>query len=353
MEPSQAKARFDVAYLQSQLKSIYRSETTEIEFAPLQGDASTRNYFRVGFHLENGSQDKQSVIVMQLEKPCGDQNDFSMILTYLQGLRLPVPQLHAFDGSNGLLFLEDCGDVTLETGIRDASLEEKKVLYRQAVELLASLQKSATQNIGGDCPVFYLRFDVDKLMAEIDFMIEYYLQGLKLRALSPGQISVIRSRFKPLCQTLATQKLYFAHRDYHSRNLMLKNGKLVMLDFQDARMGPCQYDLVSLLRDSYVTLEDDFVEEMINHFIGLKEESGETIDRDAFWEIFDLMSIQRNMKAVGTFAFQSVEKQNDRYLQYIAPTLGYVKKTFDKRPDLAPLRESLSLVIPEVEGSDS
>ena len=119
------------------------------------------------------------------------------------------------------------------------------------------------------------------------------------------------------------------HRDYHSRNLMLSAGDLYIIDFQDARMGPDTYDLVSLLRDSYVDLTEGTVDELIAHFVALRRE-GAPSTHDAAWEAdfrrrFDMMALQRNLKALGTFGYQTTVRGNPVYIQYIPRTLRYAK----------------------------
>jgi N-acetylmuramate 1-kinase len=122
---------------------------------------------------------------------------------------------------------------------------------------------------------------------------------------------------------------------------------LVLIDFQDARMGPCQYDLVSLLKDSYVKIDDVLAEELIDFYIRLKEkEEGQEVDREKFYRIFDEMSIQRNLKAIGTFAYQSVNKNNNRYEIFIAPTLIYLRKALTRRFKDTSLQEVLLKHIP-------
>ena len=184
-------------------------------------------------------------------------------------------------------------------------------------------------------------------MWELDFMLEHYVRGLKKSSLNKRETGEVRRHFLSLSETLASQEPTFTHRDYHSRNLMAKDGRLILLDFQDARMGPCQYDLVSLLRDSYVHLEDGFRNEMIEHYIKQKEkEETRPVNRQEFYRIFDWMSIQRNLKALGTFAYQSVVKGNHRYLEYIPVTLAYVRQTLNTRPDLGELRQTLIKFLP-------
>ena len=122
------------------------------------------------------------------------------------------------------------------------------------------------------------------------------------------------------------------HRDYHSRNLMLHHDRLYIIDFQDARMGPDTYDLVSLLRDSYVDLPERTVDELIAYFLALK---GETRDRAEFRRRFDTMALQRNLKALGTFGYQTTARRNPVYIQYIPRTLRYVRDNLDHLPQFA------------------
>ncbi|MFQ5450813.1 MAG: aminoglycoside phosphotransferase family protein [Nitrospinaceae bacterium] len=340
-------ARFGKDFLLEFLPSIVRSPVREVVCDSLAGDASDRSYFRVSFKKAPAEEDHASVIVMQLKEPTGaSETDFTRILNFLRGLDLPVPELYYYDSVKGLLFLEDCGRATLEDRVRGHP-GETRTYYRKAVELLARLHGRATQNAAPDCPAFHRRFDVDKLMWELDFMLTHYVGGLNGCLPNADATGEIRRHFQSLCETLAAQEPCFTHRDYHSRNLIVQNGRLRILDFQDARMGPCQYDLVSLLKDSYVRLENDFRREMIDLFIDLKERQVDRrVDRQEFYRIFDWMSVQRNLKAVGTFAYQSVVNGNDRYLEYIPPTLDYVRQTLEDRSELASLGDILKKYLP-------
>jgi aminoglycoside/choline kinase family phosphotransferase len=193
-------------------------------------------------------------------------------------------------------------------------------------------------------------------MWEFNFMLDYYVDEFCDSPLENSARKELRGVFTPLCESLAAEKFCFTHRDYHSRNLMFDQERLVLIDFQDARMGPCQYDLVSLLKDSYVKIEDALVEKLIDYYIFLKEkEEGQKVDRERFKDIFDKMSIQRNLKAVGTFAYQSVKKNNNRYEGFIAPTLGYVRNVLKCRFKYSSLQKVLSKHIPgldQIEGID-
>jgi aminoglycoside/choline kinase family phosphotransferase len=344
------KSRFDERYLEQALESIFPSPQNPISFSQLQGDASTRKYFRVTSKDESEPHSLHSVMVMQLEEPVeGNETNFTLILKFLRDLNLPVPELFHYDPSRGLLFIEDCGDITFEDRVKDCSMEEKKEYYAEAIKILIKMQTRGLKNIAPDNPAFNLRFDVEKLMFEFDFMLENFVDKLRNSASTDSELNELRENFRPLCSTLAEGEVCFTHRDFHSRNLMVQNNTIKILDFQDARMGPCQYDLASLLKDSYVDLDENFITEMVNLYIDLKEEiDGQEIDRRKFRNIFDLMSIQRNLKAVGSFAYLSVTHNNDRYLEYIPRTLGYVKETLGRHPELSSIKISLSKIIPEL-----
>jgi len=347
------KARFGPSYLSVTMGKIFKWSASGIHCERLQGDASDRSYFRVSQRnseglLKNKSQKNlRSLIVMQLEKPVLDMEiDFIRVLKFFRDLDLPAPELFYYDVQKGLLFIEDCGTITLKDQL-NAFPQYKAQLYRQAVELLVRMQSQATDSIDSACPAYHRKFGVKKLMWEFNFMLDYYVDELCDSPLENSARKELSEVFTSLCESLAAEKLYFTHRDYHSRNLMFDQGRLVLIDFQDARMGPCQYDLVSLLKDSYVKIEDALVEELIDYYILLKEkEEGEKVDRESFDRIFGGMSIQRNLKAVGTFAYQSVKKNNNRYEGFIAPTLSYVRKALRRQFKDTSLQKLLLKYIP-------
>jgi aminoglycoside/choline kinase family phosphotransferase len=345
-----AKPRFDEPYLAETLLKALDRPVAHVGFSPLQGDASTRQYYRLSMEYQGNPSEPRTLILMQLEAPnVQGETDFIRVLKFLKKLHLPVPELLHFDAERGLLLLQDCGDVTLETHLHSADTETLKNGYIKAVHLLAAMQTEATQAIDADCPTYHLKFDVEKLMWEMDFMLEHFIEGIQQSHLKAAIRKELRKQLTGLCAILAEQPLWFTHRDFHSRNLMVHNDELILLDFQDARMGPSQYDLVSLLRDSYLPLPDDLVWDLVDVFIQKKQElEKHAIEREEFIRVFDLMSIQRNLKAIGTFAYQKKIKNNDRYIRYIAPTLAYVRQALMRHNELKPLRTVLSETIPEL-----
>lgn len=165
----------------------------------------------------------------------------------------------------------------------------------------------------------------------------------------------IREGFHAIADLIASQPFVFTHRDYHSRNLMVYGTRLGVIDFQDALMGPATYDLASLLRDSYLALDESIIDEMIDRYItgmceGLDPMTQERMlmtDRSGFRRVFDFTSIQRNLKAAGRFVYIDQVKGNPKFLPDIPRTLDYVRCNLEKYPDLEPLRTSLMPYIPE------
>jgi aminoglycoside/choline kinase family phosphotransferase len=123
---------------------------------------------------------------------------------------------------------------------------------------------------------------------------------------------------------------------------MLRQDRLRVIDFQDARLGPHQYDLASLLYDSYVVLPTDLREELLAYYLEQKTaRDGYALDREAFAQVFDYMCLQRHLKALGTFAFQTVVKHTPRYMAAIPPTLGYIRANLARHPELRQLSDLL------------
>ena len=159
----------------------------------------------------------------------------------------------------------------------------------------------------------------------MNFMLDHYVNNMLVNILNPDEKNKTLQALGILCQTLSDQDRVFTHREYHSRNIMIYGRNLKVIDFQDARMGPCQYDLASLLKDSYIVLKDSVRKELLEYYIESMQHVGKKIEPGPFYKIFDWMSVQRNLKAIGTFAYQSKVLGNDQYLQYIEPTLEYIR----------------------------
>ena len=307
---------------------------------PLTGDASDRRYFRILFP------DTES-IVLSLHAAAFefDKLPFVNVARLLAQMPVPIPTVLGHADDLGVLALEDLGDVTLQAHLGAATQEEHAALYRQSVALIATLQKRGAELESSDYLPFGIAFDVEKLTWEMDFFIKHFLEAYRGVVLAPDARAELRAEFAGLVHTLASEPRVLCHRDYHSRNLMLHDDRLYIIDFQDARMGPDTYDLVSLLRDSYVDLPEQTVAELIAYFLAIKGESGG--QEAAFRARFDLMALQRNLKALGTFGYQTTARRNPVYIQYIPRTLRYVRDNLAQLEEFHELRDLLAAHVEE------
>lgn len=327
----------------------------------LAGDASNRRYFRAT--VTGGP--PHSVIVMQLAEPEGFKQSeeavsgaghqiselpFINVRSHLANVKIPVPTLYGYDQSSGLLYLEDFGDVTLAEAASRADRSSVESCYKQAIDVLVQIQVQATMSADLKCVAFHRSFDVPLLMWEFEHFLEYGVERRGGAPLSGADGVAIREVFEKIASELAGQHRVFTHRDYHSRNLMVDGPRLGVIDFQDALMGPATYDLASLLRDAYIQLDDTLVDELVEYYLDqLADRRVSWIDRAGFRRLFDLTSIQRNLKAAGRFVYIDRVKGNPKFLADIPRVLGYVKRNLQKYPELAPLRMGLSRYVPELQ----
>jgi N-acetylmuramate 1-kinase len=283
----------------------------------LAGDASVRRYWRV--RMPGGSrvlcEDPGFINANIAEYP------FTVIYCLLRDV-VPVPEIYAMDNVRGLFLLQDLGDDLMEYACPLPDGGRTSSIYRQCIDNLFRIQKIRGK---GGAP-FSLSFDVDKLMFEFDFFIEHALRGYFNAGDADGEIKVLRAEFLKIAEILYRPDYFvLAHRDYHSRNIIICGGIPYIIDFQDARMGLPQYDAVSLLRDSYIRLDDGVFEECRDYFYeGGRDMNIHSMGRDEFNYYFDVMAFQRNVKALGTFGYQVTTRGNKRYERYIAPTVAYL-----------------------------
>ncbi|NOT24541.1 MAG: phosphotransferase [Acidobacteria bacterium] len=302
---------------------------------PLTGDASDRRYFRV--LMQDAPSQVLSVHSGALEF---SRSPFVNVARLLDAMRLPVPRILGHSDELGILALEDLGDVTLQAHLGAASADEHTALYREAVSLIWDMQHRAREHASEDYVPFGISFDVAKLTWELEYFTKHFLEAYRGARVTDPQRAALADEFAAITEELSSEPRVLCHRDYHSRNLMYHRGRLHIIDFQDARMGPDTYDLVSLLRDSYVDFDTAQVEGLIAWFLAQRGAS-EADDRD-FRRRFDLMALQRNLKALGTFGFQTTSRHNPVYIQYIPRTLAYVRDNLSRYPRFGNLRDLLA-----------
>ena len=305
---------------------------------PLTGDASDRKYFRI-----LPADGPSTVLALHAGAIDFESLPFANVAALLQQIPLPVPIVLDHSDSLGVLALQDLGDVTLQAHLGAATPTEHAALYRQAVALVELLQRRGGELQSDAFIPYRIAFDVEKLTWELDFFVNHFMEAYRGVTLSSAERKALAEEWAAIVNELASEPRVLCHRDYHSRNLMLHDGSLYIIDFQDARLGPDTYDLASLLRDSYVDITDVELDDLIAYFLALRS----TPDDADFRRRFDLMALQRNLKALGTFGYQTTTRRNPVYIQYIPRTLNYARGNLEKYPRFGRLRELLSAHIEE------
>jgi hypothetical protein len=311
---------------------------------PLTGDASDRRYFRVLRH-----HDAPVVLAVYPGPVEFDRLPFVNVARLFAAMPVPVPRILTQSDTLGIMALEDLGDVTLQAHLGAAPAAEHAALYREAVGLIDTLQRRGAALASPDFVPYGVAFDVEKLTWELEFFVKHFLEGYRGAALGPRIREALAAEWAVLAGELAAEPRVLCHRDFHSRNLMLHRGRLHLIDFQDARMGPETYDLVSLVRDSYVEIPDAQADDLIAFFLALGRGRATRIeDEGEFRRRVDLMALQRNLKALGTFGYQATSRGNPVYIQYIPRTLRYVRANLARHPRFARLRRVLADIVDEL-----
>lgn len=316
---------------------------------PLAADASTRRYFRLTWPEPVTGTPATCVLMACDPWAPASTPDFLAVGRHLRACGVHVPQVYGIAPEQGFMGLEDYGDCTLATYWQETSAAVRCLWGQQAIDELIKMHTVGTQQADPACPAFQLAFDVPKLLSELQFFRQHALEGLWQGRQAEADRAAFDAACLPLCTLLAEQPRYFCHRDYHGWNIMVYNESVGVLDFQDARLGPQPYDLVSLLVDRSIpaVLGTEVSRALMDYYIRRMEaETGTRIDRQHFAELFEYVAIQRCLKAIGTFAYMGVVRQRQPYLPYIGPTLAYVKPLIERYPMLRPLAGLLQTYIP-------
>ncbi|MBN2190608.1 MAG: phosphotransferase [Candidatus Aureabacteria bacterium] len=281
----------------------------------LKGDASDRHYFRLWVTGR-----PETVIAMVNNSPFDHNLPFITINSFFLRNSVSVPEIIDVDYDSGIIYLSDCGDTSMEKLLSGSHPGGHIEPYKKCIDELVKIHSIRESP---ECPVIFANsFDFDKLMWELDFFLTHTVKNLLGVNIAKKDISSIQSLFSRICGILEREPRVVTHRDYHSRNIFFKEGRVFVLDFQDARMGPRQYDLCSLLKDSYFRLPEEDVDKLISYYL---DKSGtEDADAGRFTRIFYLMAFQRNLKAAGTFGYLSTVKNKKEYERFLPGTFEYI-----------------------------
>ncbi len=333
----------------------------------LFGDASYRAYYRVFCDKEityvlmampEGKMSVSEEITNIKEKPA--ELPYINVQHYLKSIGMPVPEIILFSEKDRWLVLEDLGNKRFFDIVTNIDKEAKVKWYKKAIDLLVELQNrtspspSATlpadrqpspppndRRAGargeGDCIAFQRSYDAALFNWEFDHFWEYFFQLPAVSSQPPEKDKrLFKEETQKITKELCALPAGFTHRDYQSRNLMVKNDQLHIIDFQDALTGPKIYDMVCLLRDSYVDVTD-ILEELGDYYC---EKSG--YEPKKFWRAFWLQTVQRKLKDSGRFVFIDKVKKNPNFLPFIPTSMDYVRQALEKLPEYGKLKSVIA-----------
>lgn len=291
----------------------------EIKLQNLAGDASARRYVRIYNAL-----DSYILMIFPIDEQLMAKN-FIDIQDALLKNKCYVPKILGYDLNQGYLLLEDLGDLTLERRFYETQdMTLTLPYYYKSIDEILKVHNIKI-NKESKTPFFHIEFDSAKLLWELNYMKKNLLEDFFNLELTEDFSKNLASDFNSICRHLSSLPQVVCHRDYHSRNIMIHRDQTFIIDFQDARLGPCQYDLVSLIRDSYVDLSNEIEEKLLKYYF---EKMPGTIvqDWDQFIMNYKIQILQRTLKACGSFSSFYNKNKDTRYLKHIQPTLLKTRK---------------------------
>ena len=290
----------------------------------LSADASFRQYYRVN---------KNNISYAVMDCPPEDESldTFLKITDKLQQAKLNVPEIFDCDLAKGFLVITDFGDDLYSKKLND---ETVYCLYTDALEAIVKMQTKVDCTGLKDFDSFY----EDENNLFLDWFLKKHLK-IELDSTSSTEVN---TEFNKINNILKSIPKTFVHRDYHSRNLLVTDlNNPGIIDYQDAVMGPVTYDLVSLLKDCYVTWNDGLVEDMLESFFTrMKSDTINNISDFRYW--FEITGLQRHIKAIGIFSRLNYRDGKSGYLQDIPRTYAYIDKVLNKYKELSTLNEIFS-----------
>ena len=329
-------------WLKSELQADIQS------FEPASADASFRRYFRVVFNNKVAEQAAgQSFIIMDAPPEKETLNAFIDIALCLIKTGVNVPELYAVNKDDGFILMSDLGATAYLSQLNCDKYSSDK-LYTDAMKALLRMQTGYYPAVKIIAPQYQLpAYDECLLKAEMMLLPDWYIKVHCQTSLSAKHQLILEQAMNLLIRSAQEQPQVFVHRDYHSRNLMYCNKTIGcnpgVIDFQDAVIGPISYDLVSLLRDSYIAWPDEQVYAWVEQYrqMLLSENLLAEDDKEQFIRWFDWMGIQRQLKVVGIFCRLNYRDGKNNYLNDIPQTLNYLFKVCARYTEFDDLLELL------------
>lgn len=317
----------DLLYSRNLQEAVARRHATLNLAQVLAGDGSDRKFFRLF-----GS---PTLILLSHPNPPGDEvneNDsYFLIGRHLRAKGVPVPEIYEYNRQEGWLLLEDLGDISLQAALKGRRQEDLwRYWYRQALKILVQMQTEGAVGFDPawcfDTPVVDRRFLLER---ECGYFVRAFLHNylgldLPFEALQPDFLRLVESALPDAAAC------YLLHRDYQSRNLFIKDGRLRVVDFQGARLGPLGYDLAALLIDPYMALETGWEQEFISSYLELLQEQV-PVDFQEFLESYYHLALCRNLQVLGAYGFLTKVKGKDYFARYIPVAVSGLRRRLKAR----------------------
>jgi N-acetylmuramate 1-kinase len=318
------------------LKNFLERRGRETSIAPLTPDASTREYFRIDWN--NAS----AIACVYSEPFIREEHSYIDVSSLFRAASLPVAEIFADDGEAGVIVHEDFGDVILRDVLLRSDNAVREEYLAGAIGLIARIQAATSLAYERNSIASRLSFDFEKLSWELDFFTTHYFGTLRKEPLNSRDSASLKAELDQVAHELAGRARVLTHRDFHAANLMLdRTGAMRIIDHQDARIGAVSYDLVSLLLDRVTELPaPEWLAAKRKFFLDERARLGlPDLDAEEFANEFRLQTIQRCLKAIGTFSYQSINRGKTYFLQYIEPMFGIVLRAAENLDQFPSLRE--------------
>ena len=315
-------------------------ETLEIASA----DASFRRYLRIA-----GVPGQPTRIIMDAPPEKENCHPFVHVAQLMKEAGLHAPRVLEWDEANGFMLLTDLGNATLMSTLDPARPEAAQPHYLRALDVLLPWQLASR-------PGILPPYDEALLRRELQLFPDWYIAQHRRQQLAPEQLQVLQSSFDLIVQRNLAAPQVYVHRDFMPRNLMLGSAPgapLGVLDFQDAVHGPITYDIASLMRDAFISWEEDLVLDVTIRYwerarkAGLMDFEDWHADFGAFYRAVEWMGLQRHLKVAGIFARLTLRDGKDKYLADAPRFIHYIRSTARRYRELAPLLK----LVDDIEGT--
>ncbi|GBD25312.1 hypothetical protein HRbin30_00630 [bacterium HR30] len=352
-----------LAALEQAVALAFGNQTRLTTRQALAGDASTRSYERIW--LSGSSAPKTAVVMWLADRGVSISSDELAVLPetltelpyvnvyrFLQRIGVDVPLIYADCSSQGLLLLEDVGDLNLWETVSAAS-HEKEVIewFCRAVDQLVALQLRGASQKSSECIAFQQNFDARLYLWECHHFLEWGLERRIRHPLPRAEQQALDEEFRVLADRLDAEKRFLAHRDYHAWNLFVQPpARLRVIDFQDALLATPAYDLATLLgdRDTPSVVTPLREEALLRYYLERwHQEGGPTLDAKEFIQTYRLCALQKALKVVGRFHYLAEAKQKPQYLRYIPATLRQIRRLLPFFPEFPAIATVIQRYFPE------